>query len=98
RNRGTVTLNDKVHGRRGCPARRSRRGARLATQHCQVDRLRALDEPRQRLLPCQTTWPEPGTTSSATMTATRSRSRCSFLFWAPDGGAGFVLPQAVLGG
>jgi hypothetical protein len=52
-----VPLNDKIHGRRGCPARRSRWGARPATHHCScpVDRLRALHEPRQR--PCQTTTP-----------------------------------------
>jgi hypothetical protein len=90
-----VPLNDKIHGRRGCPARRSRWGARPATHHCScpVDRLRALHEPRQR--PCQTTTPGTRNNTQATVMATRSRSCCSYLTWAPDGGAGFVVSRVV---
>ena len=38
---------------------------------------------------------ESGTTSSATMTVTRSRSRCSYLIWAQDGGAGLFVSRVV---
>ena len=40
---------------------------------------------------------EPGTTRSATVMATRSRSCCSYLTWAPDGDAGFCSSAASFG-